>query len=36
MYKENVNNQAYYSYPLFFDDVLKELIMGVRSKTGAY
>ena len=36
MYKENVNNQAYYSYPLFFDDVHKELIMGDRSKTGAY
>ena len=29
-------NQAYYSYPLFFDDVHKELIWGDRSKTGAY
>lgn len=36
MFKEDIKNQAYYSYPLFFDDVHKELIFGDRSKTGAY
>lgn len=36
MYREDVNNQAYYSYPLFFDDVHKNIIWGDRSKTGAY
>ncbi len=29
-------NQAYESYPLFFDDVHKDLIWGDRSVTGAY
>ena len=33
---EDIRNQAYYSYPLFFDDVLKNMIWGDRSKTGAY
>ena len=29
-------NQAYDSYPLFFDDVHKDLIWGDRTGTGAY
>lgn len=36
MYREDIQNQAYYSYPLFFDDVRKNLIWGDRSRTGAY
>ena len=36
MSKEEMKNQAYYSYPLFFDDVHKTMIWGDRSKTGAY
>lgn len=36
MYKEDLNNQAYNLYPLFYDDVHKLLTFKDRDKTGAY